>query len=117
MTDNLLGPGGKTKFAHLYHIHHIRAYLARPKPKATLDPLLLSAGIEVPALTDKTLHRMRAVCNGKVAALMAKSRPRTEAQRRRSRLRGTVEEKIIREEVRDILTRYRHLGAVRVRST
>lgn len=95
------------------YIAHINAYRHRPKTSVQFAPILLAAGIQAPALSAKSIHRMRARANGHAAAAAAKSRPRSEAQRAYNRSRGTVAEKIVKQEVQDILARYRWLGAVR----
>lgn len=99
--------------AHHY-IAHIEAYRRRPRVVEQFDPILLAAGIEAPALSAKMLGQMRARAAVYIAGQVAKSRPRSAAQKLHAQQRGTVGAKIVRDEVRSILTRLRWLGAIRV---
>lgn len=96
-----------------HHIAHIEAYRCQPRAVEQFDPVLLAAGLEVPALSVKarTVMRRNATCY--VATQSSKARPRSEAQKTHARYVLTVAGKAARQEVRDILARLGWLGAVR----
>lgn len=100
--------------AKRHHIAHIEAWRRQPRAVDQFDPVLLAAGLHAPALSakDQCINRRRAAAF--VAAQIAANRPRSDAQRLRAQQARTVAGKIVRQEVREILTRLRWLGAVRV---
>lgn len=96
-----------------HHIAHIEAYRRQPRDAEQFDPILLAAGLKVPAMSAKDHAHMRSRATVYVAAQAAKVAPRSAAQKAHSRQTRTVEGKIVRQEVRSILGRLRWLGAVR----
>jgi hypothetical protein len=74
------------------------------------DAILAAVGIEAPYISSWKRHAQN---HAYFAGLRAAATPRSEAQHAYNRSRGTVESKIVRQEVQSILARYRRLGEVR----
>jgi hypothetical protein len=83
------------------------------------DPILAAAGVLVPRLTYKQQRNI----NMQAAVFAASNREITPEQRQKRRdtywanraYQGTVEQKIVNEQVRHIINRWRNMGQVRNR--